>query len=162
MKKPTDFKSADAIVGEKPRALHALWEKLAGDRLAPKREEITLSLARNLTPWLWTIDVVDGGADFRFRLAGDRIIQFLGEHHPGTLLSGLPKNPFYERIRHTLAHCVEHKRPVAFGPVRSEYGGKEHWEIEAVALPLSEDGKTVSCVIGAIELWPVGTIPAAR
>ena len=119
MTKHTVLKGPDAIVSDKSRALHALWQKLTGDRPAPRRDEITLSLVRNLAPWLWTVDVVDNGTDFRFRLAGDNIIQFLGELHAGTLLSELPKSPFYERLRHTLAHCVEHHRPVAVGPVPS-------------------------------------------
>ena len=157
MNRHTVLKGPDAIVGDKSRALHAIWQKLTGDRLAPRREEVTLFLVRNLTPWLWTIDVIDDGADFRFRLTGDRIIQFLGECHAGLSLSELPKSPFTERLRHTLAHCVEHRRPVAVGPVQSGYEGKEHWEMEAVVLPLSEDGETINCLMGAIELWPVGT-----
>ncbi|MGA7673497.1 MAG: PAS domain-containing protein [Rhizomicrobium sp.] len=162
MNKHTVLKGPDAIVGEKSRALHALWRKLTGDRLAPKREEITLSLVRNLTPWLWTVDVVDNGADFRFRLTGDRVTQFLDGCHAGMLLSELPINLFFERLRHTLAHCVEHRRPVAVGPVRSGYEGKEHWEVEAVVLPLSEDGKTINCLMGAMEIWPIGSNGAAH
>jgi hypothetical protein len=105
---------------------------LTGDRVAPRHDEVSLSLVRNLTPWFWTVDVIDNGADFRFRMAGDRIIQFLGERQAGLLLSGQPKNPFYERMRHTFAHCVEYKRPIAVGPIQSGYEGKEHWEMEAV------------------------------
>jgi hypothetical protein len=117
---------------------------------------------RNLAPWLWAVDVIDDGADFRFRLAGDNIAQFLEGLHAGMLLSELPQSPFYERLRQTLAHCVEHKQPVAVGPIRSGYEGKEHWEMEAVVLPLSEDGKIINCLMGAMELWPVGTNGAAH
>jgi hypothetical protein len=152
-----DLKPAEAVVGDKSRALHTLWNKLKGERLAPKREDITLGHVRKLSPWIWTIDVVDDGADFRFRLAGDRIIQFLGKRYAGSLLSTLPKTPFFERMRRTLAYGVKHKRPVAVGPVRSDHEGTDHWEIEALALPLSDDGETVTGFLGTMELWPLGT-----
>ena len=157
MNKHAVLKGPDAIVGDKSQALHALWKELTGDRLAPRREEVTLSLVRNLAPWLWTVDVIDKGADFRFRLAGDNIIQFLDGLHAGMLLSELPESPFYERLRHTLTHCAEYKRPVAVGPVHSTLEGKEHWEMEALVLPLSEDGETINCLMGVLELWPLGT-----
>ena len=41
------------------------------------------------------IDVVDGGQDFRFRFAGDRIIQFMGRRFAGILLSELTGTFFY-------------------------------------------------------------------
>ena len=157
MKTQTQLKSADAAVGEKSRALHAIWKSTLGSRMAPKREEITLGMVRNLSPWLWVIDVVDGGADFRFRLTGDRIVQFFGHTFTGVLLSELHESPFFQRMRHTLTHCVEHQAPVAIGPIAAGYEDKNYWEMEAVVLPLSEDGKIVNCLMGAMELWQAGT-----
>jgi hypothetical protein len=156
------LKSADAIVGEKSRAIYALWKNLTGNRMAPKRKEITLDLVGNLTPWMWTVDVVDNGADFRSRLVGDRLAQFFGKRLTGSLLSELPNNLFFERVRHIMTHCVEHKQPVAMGPIRSGYEDKDHWETEVVVLPLSEDGENVTCLIGVLELWPIGTKTETR
>jgi hypothetical protein len=157
MTKQTILKGPDALVGEKSQALHVLWKNLAGDRLAPKREEITLSLVKNLIPWLWTADVVDNGADFRFRLVGDRLIQFFGKRFSGMLLSEFPDSIFFERVKQIFTYCVEHKQPTAIGPVRSSYENKDHWETEAIALPLSDDGENVTGLIGVFELWPIGT-----
>jgi len=151
------FKPADAIIGERSRTLYTIWKNLAGNRLAPKRKEITLGLVGNLSSWMWTADVVDKGADFRFSLAGDRLTQFLGIYRVGSLLSEIPSSPFFERARLLYTYCVEHKQPVAIGPVRSSYEGREHWETEFVVLPLSEDGKNVTGLMGVFDLWPVGT-----
>ena len=151
------FKSAEALVGDKVRAIYAIWEALKGPRLAPERKEITLAQVRALSPWMWIIDIIDDGADFRFRLAGDRIVQFLGGRDSGAAFSELPPNPFYERMRHTLQHSLENKSAVAVGPVRSNYPGKEHWETEIVVLPLSDDGAKITALFGAMELWPVGS-----
>jgi len=158
----TSFKNPDAIIGHKSKALYEIWKSLTGGRVAPKREEITLGLVRNLTPWLWTADVIDNGADFRFRMAGDRIAQFYGQPLAGSPISELPNNPFLERVKQVLTYCVKDKRPVALGPIRSRREGKEHWEIEAVVVPLSEDGKTINCLMGTMELWPTGTSGAAH
>ncbi|MDE2183556.1 MAG: PAS domain-containing protein [Alphaproteobacteria bacterium] len=151
------LKPVETMVSERNRALHEIWKSRAEDRVAPRRGDITLSLVRTLTPWMWMVDVLEQGKDFRFRLSGDNVNQFLGGNYTGQSLSLLPHSRFVERVRRALAHCVEHKEPVALGPVASGYAGKEHWEVEIVALPLSEDGQAINCLMGAIELWPLGT-----
>ena len=87
------LKAVDAIVGERCRSLYDIWQNLTDGRVAPKREEITLSHVRRLTPWMWVIDVVDSGTDFRFRLAGDRVVQFLGCAMPTRLSRSFPRTP---------------------------------------------------------------------
>jgi hypothetical protein len=154
----SEFKPADKTVGEKSRALFEIWQTLKGERLAPRREEVTLAHTRALTSSLWFIDVVDGGKDYRFRLGGEEIVRFLGGRHTGQLLSELPDNPFFVRMKKTLSHCVAHGKPVSLGPSAATYPGKEHWEVEVVVLPLSEDGRTVSCLMGTLQLWPRGTM----
>lgn len=158
-----ELKTADLSVGEKSRALLAIWQTLAGDRMAPKREEVTLAHTRALTSSLWFIDVVDGGADFRFRLGGEDVVNFLGARYRGALFSQLPENGFFARMRETLSFCVAQKKPVSIGPVPTGYPGKEHWEMEVVALPLSDDGATITCLMGTLQLWPRGThVPGAK
>ena len=149
-------KDPEDLVGDRARALYAIWQKLSGDRLAPRREEFTLAHIRSLAPWVWNIDVIDEGQDFRFRLAGDRIIEFMQKRYAGAVLSALPKNPFFVRMHAILSHCVTEKRPVAAGPFQSAYENKDHLEMEVVVLPLSEDGETVTGLMGVMEYWPLG------
>jgi len=151
------FKPAAALVGDRARATYALWESVKGSRLAPKRQEITLALVRTLAPWMWIVEVVDDGKDFRFRQAGDRVVQFVGRRYSGMVLSELPSDPFYDRLQNILRCCWNQKAPVAFGPVRSAHPGKEHWEVEVVALPLSDDGDKVTALFGVVELWPISS-----
>lgn len=68
------FKSADQLVSERLVGVLDAWKRAADARMGPKREEITPSLLRTALPWIWMIDVVDGGKDFRFRIAGERVI----------------------------------------------------------------------------------------
>jgi len=146
------FKSADQLVSERLVGVLDAWKRTAGGRMAPKREEITPSLLRNALPWIWMIDVIDGGKDFRFRIAGERVIQFMGRRYAGELLSANLNNPFFQRMRGILIECTNRRKPVAVGPVRSNLEGKEFFEMEIVVMPLSEDGQQVTTLFGAMDL----------
>lgn len=151
------YKHAEEVVGSSAKTLHYIWRTVTGDRLAPVHDEINLGLVRTLTPWLWIIEAVDGGSDFRFRLAGDRVIDFYGEHLSGSLLSVRSHLPFFRQLRAHLLHCIDIKMPFAVGPEPSELPGKEHLEIELLVLPLSDDGTSISHVTGVLEAWRLGT-----
>jgi hypothetical protein len=152
------FKSVEHLVSERLVGVLDAWKRMAAGRAAPRREEITPALLRTALPWIWMVDVVDGGKDFRFRLAGDRVIQFLGRRYAGELISESLDNPFFQRMRAILAECTEHKKPLAVGPLRSNLKGKEFFEIEIVVMPLSENGRQVSALFGAMDLSAVATI----
>jgi hypothetical protein len=161
MNTTTTLKSVDAVESGLLAAVHDAWKKLAAGRLAPKREEITPAMIKSALPWIWMIDVVDDGADFRFRIAGDRVVQFLGRRYAGLLLSEFQGEPFFQRMRAILVESVKHKRPLAAGPMGSNMAGKEFLEMEVVVLPLSEDNQRVTTIFGAMEVRPTAkTKPA--
>ena len=152
------FKSADQLASERLIGVLDAWKRTTGNRLAPKREEITPSLLRAALPWIWMIDVIDEGKDFRFRIAGERVIQFMGRRYAGERLSDNLDNPFFQRMRTILAECTQRRRPVAAGPIRSNLKGKEFFEMEVVVMPLSEDGQTVTTLFGALDLRGLPTL----
>jgi hypothetical protein len=157
----TTLKSADAVESGLLAAVHDAWKKLSAGRLAPKREEITPALIRTALPSIWMIDVIDDGADFRFRIAGDRVVQFLGRRYAGLLLSDFQGEPFFQRMRAILVESVKRRRPLAAGPMRSNLAGKEFLEMEVVVLPLSEDNQRVTAIFGAMDVQPTAkTKPA--
>jgi hypothetical protein len=135
--------------------VHAAWRKVAAGRMAPKREEITPALLKTALPSVWMIDVIEGGKDFRFRLAGDRLIQFMGRRYAGSPLSEFLDQPFFQHMRTILLAAVRGKRPFVIGPGRSRMPGKEHIELEVVVLPLSDDGENVTTIFGAMEIGPI-------
>jgi len=151
------FKSADQLISQLLLGVHASWQRVSAGRLAPKREEITPAVLRSALPSIWMMDVIDGGTDFRFRFAGDRVVQFMGRRYAGTLLSTLLDDVYFQRMRFLLLECVQNKRPAAFGPGRTRMQGKEYLETEVVVMPLSEDGETISGLFGAMEVRPLGT-----
>lgn len=153
---------AHGLTSEKLRATYEVWNELRASRIGPRRDEIAPARLRAVLPWTFMIDVVDGGQDFRFRFAGDRIIQFMGRRFAGALLSEQGANPFFERMRAMYSACATTIAPVTSGVVRTTYPGKEFLEIEALVLPLSEDGVTVPTLFGAFDSWQFGTHGSGR
>lgn len=151
----TAAKPADALVSAQLVTVYDAWKQAAGARLAPRREEIAPAPIKSALSWIWMIDVVDEGRDFRFRIAGDRVIQFLGRRYAGHLLSEFQDQPFFQRMRAILELCVRRKQPFGAGPMRSNLQGKEFLEMEVVVLPLSEDGSSVTGIFGAMDVRPV-------
>jgi hypothetical protein len=151
----TAAKSADALVSAQLVTVYDAWKQAAAGRLAPRREEIAPAPIKSALSWIWMIDVVDEGRDFRFRIAGDRVIQFLGRRYAGHLLSEFQDQPFFQRMRAILELCVRRKQPFGAGPMRSNLQGKEFLEMEVVVLPLSEDGLSVTGIFGAMDVRPV-------
>jgi hypothetical protein len=157
MSETSPFKDPSGLVSARLTALLRVWKDIAGDRIAPSRDEITPARIRGLMASSWMMDVIGDGDDFRFRFAGDRIIQFMGHRYAGTLLSSLRGHPFFDGMQAILSACVRTKQPIALGPIRSSYEGKEFLEMEIVVLPLSDDGARITALFGGFDTWPLGT-----
>ena len=160
MEKTADFRQT--LTSEKLKIVFDTWESLRVGRIGPRRDDISPAPLRGVLASTFIIDVVDGGRDFRFRFAGDRIIQFMGRRFAGMLLSELVGAPFFDSMRAMYAACVAAKAPLASGVRQASYPGKEFLEIEAMVLPLSEDGVGVTHLFGALESWQLGTHSATR
>lgn len=148
---------AQRLTSERLKATHQAWEELRTGRIGPRREEIVPARLRSVLPSTFMIDVIDAGQDFRFRFAGDRIIQFMGRRFARLLLSDQHGNPFFDGMRTLFQGCVASKSPMTSGVRQATYPGKEFLEIEAIVLPLSEDGESISALFGAFDSWQLGT-----
>lgn len=145
------------LTSEKLRAAYDAWRELRAGRVGPRRDEITPARLRTVLPSTFMIDVIDAGQDFRFRFAGDRIIQFMGQRYAGTLLSEKRGIIFFDNMARLFKRCVSSRVPISSGPVQASLQGKEFLEIEAMVLPLSDDGTAISTLFGAFDSWQIGT-----
>jgi hypothetical protein len=153
----SEFKAAEFVTSDKLTDILRVWNALSGERFAPRREEITPSKLRSLLPWTWVVDVIDDGRDFRFRVAGDRIVEYLGGRHAGRNLSELRGPAFFELMHDLFSYTVKYRRPIAHGPLRSSHPQRASFEAEVLVLPLSEDGENVTALFGGFEAWLYGT-----
>ena len=155
MDKNAEFRQR--LASEKLKGAYDVWDSLRSSRIGPKRDELSPALMRGVLASTFMIDVIDGGQDFRFRFAGDRVIQFMGRRFAGMLLSELTGSTFFDNMRAMYSGCVAAKGPVTSGVVAVTYPGKEYLEAEAMVLPLSEDGSNVTHLFGAFESWQLGS-----
>jgi hypothetical protein len=148
---------ASAVTSPTLLSVYETWRTLAAGRIGPRRSDLTPARLRRATPWTFTVDVIDGGRDFRFGFAGDRLMQFLEQRCAAPMLSELKGLNFFAAADTLFCQCVESKKPLISGPKPATYSGKEHLEREVLLLPLSEDGATVTGLLGAFETWRLGT-----
>ena len=137
---------------------------MRGDRFAPPRADLNPTEMREQLGWLWLMDVIDGGRDFRFRMGGDRVVQFFGERLSGNTLSGVAHRApaFFGRFRDLVTMATNEKRAIAGGPAQTAYEPRSFLEVEALILPLSDDGVNVTGIMGSIEIRPLHSIPDPR
>jgi hypothetical protein len=150
------------LTSDKLKAAYAAWDAARSGRVAPRRTEISPAQLRGILTFTFMMDVVDAGKDFRFRFAGDRIIQFMGRRLAGALLSDQANSVFFDNMRAMYSGCVAARAPMASGVRQTTYPGKDFLEIEAMVLPLSENGVDVTHLFGACESWRLGTHTSGR
>ena len=158
----SDDSFAGGLKSDKLRSVHRIWRGLSAGRIGPARAAITPAKLRTTVPSTFMIDVIDGGADFRFRFAGDRIIQFMGQRYAGRILSELRGTPFFDGMHILYSGATTAMKPLSIGPMRANHEGREYLEIEVAVFPLSDDATSVSGLLGAFDTWPVGTHTSAR
>ena len=149
------------IASERLRRLYGYWSALKGDRFAPARSELSPIEMKDQLGWIWLMDVMDSGEDFRFRMGGDRVIQFFGRRLAGeTLRTVIPEAPlFFSRFFDLVRLATLGRKPSAIGPAQTAYEPKSYLEVEALLLPLSDDGVNVTGLLGSIQVQPI-TRPA--
>jgi hypothetical protein len=146
-----------AIKSENLLAVYAIWKEVAAARLAPRRAELSPARLKRATSWTFTVDTIDGGNDFRFGFAGDRMMQFLERGCAAPTISGMRGDHFFDAADALFRRCVADRKPLVSGPHPTRYRGKEHLERQVLVLPISEDGSTVSGLLGAFDTWQLGT-----
>jgi hypothetical protein len=139
-----DFRS-DAFLRE---ALD-YWRRKRGDRTMPQRRDIDpAELPFWLLPHVQLVDVAEDGRRFRHRLVGTAIVGAFGAELTGKyvdeVLSGGPLD-----FAHMVYRAVCDARKPVF--VRSAYSTLKGAPLTAnrLLMPLAEDGRTVSMIIGA-------------
>jgi hypothetical protein len=147
--------------------LYDFWDGLRRGRELPSRSDVDVF---ELKPWLGNLSmlsVIDGGADFYFRVHGSNLRELVDADLTGRYLGKLP----YEWVGAWMAEYTEVVRSRA--PVfrsRSPSLIKTFIAIEKLMLPLSENGRDVDHIFYAVypiasdaaRLHPAGALRAVR
>ncbi len=144
---PTAVNDAEAqrraLSDPKIRKIYDYWSgKRIGDAL-PARRDIDPVEVYDCLSVLMILEVVDGGQDFRIRLAGSQIEEAHDRPLKGLLVGEMGEGEelaaMLDRFRAIVATRLPDFRTASLSVV-----GRAFIEFDRVALPLSEDGQTVT------------------
>jgi len=128
----------------------AYWIAKRGARSMPRRRDLDpLEFPPRILPNLQIIDVIDGGARFRYRLVGTALVDAYGRdfsgQYPDQMFSDARLN-FTQSIYRAVCHS---KNPLFS---RSKYHTPKNADLFAIRLyvPLSDDDTDVHHILGAL------------
>lgn len=137
------------------------WDEARGERAMPARGDIDPIKLGPALRHVTVIDVVAGDPiDFRYRVLGEQVIQAYGSNITGQLHTDIadrsaPAWPFYEAY----VNCVTTHRMQSFD-IQYRNHNKVLSNAKGRVWPLSEDGRTVSGLLGACMFFVPQTISA--
>lgn len=140
--------NADAI------ALHDYWNSKRGERPMPDRRDIRPSEIVRMLPSVAIIEVIDGGRDFRFRLFGSELANWMGCDRTGQLFSQMQPAPgsdltpeqIQKRWNDVASGTLAAAQPVFFkAPVRT---ASAILTMHAVVMPLTAGGPEIEQLFG--------------
>jgi hypothetical protein len=126
------------------------WLNRRGSRSMPGRTDISPAQLKVQLPYLLLADVIDGGADFRYRLVGTELRRFFRGEPSGKLMSEALAPFGAETVETTMKSyraAIERRAPIRLTGAGSWYGQDLRF-FDALLAPLSEDDATVNMILG--------------
>jgi hypothetical protein len=136
-------------------ALHEYWLAKRGERRFPDRADMSPSDFPRLLPNIAVVEVIDGGADFRFRLYGSELAAMTGRDRTGEYFSKLEAAPKAKiGTEETRAYWMRYGRVVleAASPIFMKSAlvptATSRLTLHGLILPLTAGGTAIEQVIG--------------
>lgn len=125
----------------------AYWQEIKGPAPMPRRDDLVPERIVALWPHILMVDVLDGGADFYFRLVGQRLVDSYGEQTGRTLSAARISEVVRERCRQIFGYCLEHAVPTYAYWSEAASDRRPLLDVEALCLPLSSNGTALDRII---------------
>ena len=132
---------------ESLKNLYAYWLAKRGVRIAPSRSAIQLDAA--LRQDIVLVDVVGNPPRFRYSFCGTRLADYYGENLTGKFLDEIDLGSVSVKMISFLTTIVRECRPQVIRARYTKQRDGRRIEFERIALPVSEDGKTVNMILCA-------------
>lgn len=127
------------------------WESIRGDRSVPRRSDFDPTDIPRLLTHVVFLEVIDGGADFRFRVIGDAVRSVSFGNHTGQVMSSLSHISHDGPLMTGLRSAVTSRAPVR-APVPYEGPLKEVVLRDHLILPFTGADGEVSHLLLTIDL----------
>lgn len=138
--KPIERAASDAA------ALLQQWEARRNGRFCPAWADFPVVDLRHWLGSLNLLDVVDEGADFRFRVYGTRMAEMMGHELTGKLVSELPEPRLVEASLHLYRTVLERRAP-QFAFHQAPRGASRGFWLRLV-MPLASSGDRIDRLMG--------------
>jgi hypothetical protein len=128
------------------------WNELRGYRLFPSRNDFKPVNLKRLLRHVTLLRVIDGGADYQFRVMGDVHVQAYGENFSNQMLSemGLQHQKFAEGLKIFYDGVRMGRQPVAYrGWIGRDMPETKYSFHEVIYLPLGDTDAAVDHIISA-------------
>lgn len=132
-----------------PTEALAYWEQIRGQKDVPSRADLDPADIPRLLPHLVLLDVFHEPRDFRYRLVGTTIEEFLEKYYTGVRMSELPHQRPPSQIWTSCCTVVGSRKPL-FSAVPYVGPKKEFVRSEDVILPLAPPGEQVNMLLVAV------------
>lgn len=143
------FKMFDPIVitDSKLQRLYDYWLGKHRDGRLPAKADIDPVEIPDLLMDIFLVDVVDGGADFVFKLAGSQVEEIYDGSLRGKSLFSMQDSTEITPVVQQYLDVVTQREPrYRDGDLR--VFGKDRWLTRRLLLPLSSDGESVDVLLG--------------
>jgi hypothetical protein len=131
----------------------AYWEAKRGSRRMPKRGDINPAEIKSLLSQVLLVDVLSGGADFRYRLLGTKLRPYFPKEATGQAMSAALAPLGAQTVAATLA--VYKEVATKRVPIRITGPGEtfaQHSKFfEAILMPLGDTDAITEMIFGAFE-----------
>ena len=132
-----------------PKALYELWLSKERNGIMPCRDDFSPAEMTPILPYIYMIDVLEGGADYQMRLFGTALAEIIGKDYTGAKLSELDPEKGWRGAIYKLAY--ERAAPMFYHFDLGD-ADKPHLKTENALLPLRGKDGTFSILLCASQV----------
>ena len=123
------------------------WQEIKGAASMPRRDDLVPERIVALWPHILMVDVIGEGADYYFRLVGQRLVDAYGEQTGRKLSVATVPEVVRERCRQIFGYCLDHGMPTYAYWSEAASDRRPLIDVEALCLPLSSNGTALDRII---------------
>ena len=126
------------------------WASKRGGRSMPRKRDIDpIEIPAKILPNLQIIEVIDGGARFRYRLIGTALVEAYGKDFSGRIVDELFPDGRLDFVQSLYRSVCASKAPIFS---RNKYHTPRDVDLFSmrIYMPLSEDGIAVQNILGVM------------
>jgi hypothetical protein len=151
---PPEIHPVESLESALLKEVLAVWRRLCATGELPQQPSAMLPHIKPHIKRLHLSEVIDGGADFRFKVVGEAVFPGLGEAMGGRLVSQHPDPGIALRFGRLLAATREAAAPIRGVSLRLTNNERHDYRIESLWLPFGEGGR-VTQILGLSAFMPL-------